>query len=362
LENLFENLPGVNPKLKRRAIMYEFGMNLYTKCFKTLCEIHRPISMPAWTTANSIKLELENIILRDFSVGKDEDAILIISPQAGHHSCIADFGRGQSLVEATLKAGKKSVYATEWKSATLERKSETIDDFILSMRECIRSINSKVTLIGLCQGGWQSAIYTALFPEDVSCLVLAAAPIDFHAGNSKIGQFTSLFPFSFYRSMVIMGGGLLDGKFLLTGFKMLNPVERYCGDYFDLFFNISDQAFLKRNRKFRDWYEYTQCIPGEFFLQVVKELFKNNKLIKGKLTILGRKVDLANIYHPLILIAGEKDDITPTEQLFNIEHYVKSEIINKYILPAGHIGIFMGKKMIDNYWPKIFEEIFKVIN
>ena len=339
--------------------MLGFGMDVYTKWLKTLGEISRPIPKPKWTTENSIKLELPSVILRDFSVGKDEDAILIIPPQAGHHSCIADFNRGQSLVEAALKAGKKSVYATEWKDATLERRSETIDDFILAMRECIKSINSKVTLIGLCQGGWQAAIYAALFPADVSCLVLAAAPIDFQAGNSKIGKCTSLFPLSFYRSMVMMGGGLLDGKFLLTGFKMLNPVERYCGDYFDIFFNIADNTYLERNRKFREWYEYTQCIPGDFFLQVVEDLFIGNKLIKGELIILDKKVDLAAINHPLFLIAGEKDDITPGEQLFNIEHYVKSESIYKYTLPAGHIGIFMARKIIDNYWPNIFAEIIQ---
>jgi poly(3-hydroxybutyrate) depolymerase len=342
--------------------MYTFGLDFCTKCLKTACEIYRPTTEPQWATENRIKLELANVILRDFSVGKDEDAILIISPQAGHHSCIADFGRGQSLVEAALKAGKKSVYATEWKSATLERKDETIDDFILAMHECIKAINSKVTLIGLCQGGWQSAIYAALFPEEVNCLVLAAAPLDFHAGDSKIGKCTFLFPSAFYRSMVFMGGGLLDGKYLLTGFKMLNPMERYCGDYFDLFFNISDNSFLERNRKFRDWYEYTQCIPGGYFLQVVEDLFIGNKLINGELIILDKKVDLATITQPLFLIAGEKDDITPVEQLFNVELYVKSKNIHKYILPAGHIGIFMGRKTIDNYWPDIFKQIFEEIN
>lgn len=342
--------------------MYGFGLDLCTKFMKTWGELCRPIPTPKWTTENSIKLELPNAILRDFSVGKDDDAILIIPPQAGHHSCIADFPRGQSLVGAALKAGKKSVYAIEWKSAALERKNETIADFILSMRESIKSINSKVTLIGLCQGGWQSAIYTALFPDDVNCLVLAAAPIDFHAGNSKIGKCTSLFPSLFYKSLVMMGYGLLDGKYLLSGFKMLNPMERYCGDHFDLFFNISDDSFLERNRKFREWYEYTQCIPGDFFIQVVEDLFIGNKLINGELIILDKKVDLATITQPLFLIAGEKDDITPCDQLFNIEYYVQSQNIIKHTLPAGHIGIFMGRKIIDNYWPKIFEEIFEAIN
>ncbi len=337
--------------------MYSFGLDFYTKCLKTLGEIYRPIPVPEWTTAHRVKLELPNVILRDFSVGQDEDAILIIPPQAGHHSCIADFAHGQSLVEAALKAGKKSVYATEWKGATVERRNETIDDCLLSMRACIKAINSKVTLIGLCQGGWQSAIYTALFPEDVRSLVLAAAPIDFQAGNSKIGKYTSLFPLSFYRSMVIMGGGVLHGKFLLTGFKMLNPVERFYGDYFDLFFNIADDNFVERNRKFRNWYEYTQSVPGDFFLQVVEDLFMGNKLIKGELIILDQKVDLSAINHPLLLIAGQKDDITPADQLFNITNYVKSTRISKYLLPAGHIGIFMARKIIDNYWPRIFKDI-----
>lgn len=154
----------------------------------------------------------------------------------------------------------------------------------------------------------------------------------------------------------------MDGKFLLTGFKMLNPMERYCGDYFDLFFNISAESFIERNRNFRDWYEYTQCISGEFFLQVVEELFISNKLINGELVILGRRVALSHISHPLFLIAGDKDDITPGDQLFNIEHYVRSSIINKYTLPAGHIGIFMARRIIENFWPKIFDEIIKAIN
>ena len=161
--------------------------------------------------------------------------------------------------------------------------------------------------------------------------------------------------------MVFMRGGLLDGKYLLTGFKMLNPMERYCGDYLDLFFNVADDIYLERNRKFRDWYEYTQCVPGGFFLQVVEDLFRGNKLIKGELVILGRKVDLSAINQPLFLIAGEKDDITPGDQLFNIQPYVTSTSINKYVFPAGHIGIFMARKIIYNYWLIIFKEMFKEI-
>lgn len=324
-------------------------------------ELSRPIPKPGWTSPNRIKLELDSVILRDFSVGdasvQSGQTILIIPPQAGHHSSIADYDRGQSLVEAALQSGCKSVYVAEWKSATWRRKHETIDDFILAMSRCIESLEGKVTLIGLCQGGWQSAIYTALFPQDVSNLVLAGAPIDFEADFNKIGLYASILPMSFYQSMVDAGGGILDGKYLLTGFKMLNPADRFIGDKADLYFNVHDKAYMKRYRKFRDWYEHTENLPGAFYLQAIKELFKENRLVKGELRILGQKVDLRNIHCPLYLLAGDKDEITPQKLLFQMERYVSSRKIMKMVVPAGHIGVFMGSKIVKDYWPQVFKAI-----
>jgi poly(3-hydroxyalkanoate) synthetase len=342
----------------RRGVMYWFwGLDCCCRYSKTINEILKPIPKPSWTTPNNVELELQNVILRNFSVGKEDSAVLIVPPQAGHHSSIADYDKGQSLVEAALQSGIKSVYVMEWKSATLDQRNQTIDDSIISMRKCIEAIGTRVTLIGLCQGGWQSTIYTALYPEDVENLVLAGAPIDFHAGDGKISMYASLFPMSFYESMVAAGNGVLDGRFLLTGFKMLNPVDRYFGEYADLFWNVNSEAYLKRYRKFRDWYEYTQNLPGAFYLQVVKDLFKENKLIKGEVRVLGQEVDLFRINHPLFLIAGDKDEITLIDQLFNMERYVSSKSIIKLTVPAGHIGVFMGRKIIGEYWPGIFNAI-----
>lgn len=332
-------------------------MSAYNRIFSSLYEVARSVPEPRWTTPNRIQLDLPNVVLRDFSTEKEGPAVLIVPPQAGHHSSIADYGRGKSLVEAALKAGISSVYVTEWKSATPERKNEKIEDFILAMRRSIEAIGRKVTLVGLCQGGWQSAIYTALFPEDISSLVLAGAPIDYHAGYSKIGTYSSLFPMGFYEFVVAMGNGVLDGRFLLNGFKMLNAGERYYADYANLYHNLHDATYIKRYRRFRDWYEYTQDLPGAFFLQAVKELFKENRLIRGELNILGRRADLRSIDHPLYLIAGDKDDITPEKQLFNMERYVSSRDIVKMLVPAGHIGVFMGSAIIRDHWPRIFEAI-----
>lgn len=328
---------------------------------KFLKEITRPLSKPEWTTPNEPVLELSNVILRDFSK-KSADRktpVVIIPPQAGHHSSIADYGPEQSLVETVLCA-TDSVYVTEWKAATSERKNETIDDSVKAMGHCIDAIcarGSKVCLIGLCQGGWQSAIYAALYPEKVESLTLAAAPIDFKAGGGKIQFYTEMYPMLFYESLVAMGCGTMPGEYMKLGFKMLNPAERFFLDYSDLYSNIHDGEYMERYRKFRDWYEYTQNLPGKMYLQIVKELFKENRLINGGLKILGKGVNLHHVKCPLVLVAGEKDDITPREQVFNMENHVSSKDIMKLAVPAGHIGVFMGKKILREYWPKILEKI-----
>jgi poly(3-hydroxyalkanoate) synthetase len=331
---------------------------------KLLSEVSRPVSKPEWTTSNRIELETDNVVLRNFSTGKEDVPTLIIPPQAGHHSSIADYDKNQSLVECALNSGKKSVYVTEWKSATVEQKDNTIDDYIISQKKCVEAIGSKVNLIGLCQGGWQSAIYTALFPEDVNSLVLVAAPIDFRAGDSKIEHYIKMNEIFFphdpllpYKWAVALGEGNLKGETILSGFKMLNFADRYIKDFRLLWENIDDETYIKRFRKFKGWYEYTQNLSGAFYLQIVKDLFMENKLINGELEILNEKVDLKKIDHPLYLIAGETDDITVLEQMFNMENYVSSKKIIKEVVPAGHIGVFMGTKIVRDYWPKIFKSI-----
>ena len=103
------------------------------------------------------------------------------------------------------------------------------------------------------------------------------------------------------------------------------------------------------------WYDYAQDIPGGWYLQVVKDLFKDNKLIRGEFEVFGKAVDLGCITCPLVLLAGERDDITLTPQVYNAEHYASTpkEHIFKAIIPrAGHISVFMGQRALQHEWPE----------
>jgi poly(3-hydroxybutyrate) depolymerase len=278
-----------------------------------------------------------------------------VPPQAGHHSCIADYAPDHSLVQTCMANTQNPVYVIEWKPSTFKRKDEAINDLVKQMILCVKMTGSPVILAGLCQGGWLSAIYASMFPKDVRSLMLAASPIDFKAGGGKLQDIVNTLPFWYYQSMVGCGGGNMSGDMMLTGWKLMNSYDRFVGDYLNLWMNVQDDSSLERTRRFSSWYEYTQDISGKWYLEAVKELFMENKLIKGTLEVFGNKVDLANISCPLALLAGERDDITLIPQVYNIEHYAstpETQVFKAVIPAAGHISVFMGKRALQHEWPE----------
>lgn len=309
---------------------------------------------PEFITPNRKIFEDRAVILRRFDEDRTGDPILIVPPQAGHHSSIADYAPNQSLVQTCLRQTTHPVYVIEWKSSTLSRKDETIDDLVKQTMMCVKKAGPPVILAGLCQGGWLSAIYTALFPDDVRALVLAAAPIDFAAGGGKIQDMVHTLPLMYYQYLVGCGGGNMSGDLMLMGWKMMNAYDRFVRDYLNLWINVQDKSYLKRARNFSRWYEYTQDISGRWYLEVVEKLFKQNRLIKGTLEVLCEYVDLQNISCPLALLAGERDDITLVPQVHNLEHYVstpRDQIFKAVIPQAGHISVFIGKRALQHEWP-----------
>ncbi len=239
---------------------------------------------PEWATGNRVLLDLDTMRLRDFSrvaTGRDDLPVLIDAPYAGHSSTIADYDKGQSLVETLLDCGLTRVLVTDWKSATEAMKDFDIDKYLADLNVAIDSLDGRVHLIGLCQGGWMSTMFAARFPGKVASLVLAGSPIDTGAGSGAIKKMAHKLPISFFEEMVAAGGGRMLGKFMLAGWKNMHPDEQYLEKYIDLYQHIEDKSYIKRTERFERWYENPIDLPGRWYLQAITELFKENRLAKG---------------------------------------------------------------------------------
>jgi poly(3-hydroxyalkanoate) synthetase len=318
-------------------------MQVLQKNIEYFKEIFRD-SKPDWFTENEIVVDHSAFTLRRFQEGPRN--ILIVPPQAGHASTIADFDDRQSLVQTAMKSGR-GVYAMDWKSCTPERRNETIEDLVKQLLIAFDALETPITLVGLCQGGWLCAIFASLYPEKVDRLIVAGSPINATAGGGHIQDLVNTHPQSHYEFLVNMGGGRMRGELMLFGWKMMNPIDRL-QDYVNLWCAIGTDKFSKI-QKFREWYEYTQDIAGVWYLEAVDKIFRRNDLWEGRLELFGKTVCLENITCPATSIAGENDDITLIPQALALTG-------NTIIIPqVGHIGIFMSKKS-QPYWEKIFGE------
>ena len=154
------------------------GLKLFTDDLKYAIEAYTIAapSHPGWATKNRVLVDLHTLRLRDFSrSGSRGTPVLIDAPYAGHSATIADYAKGQSLVETLLAYGLERVLVTDWKSATEEMKDFDIDTYLAEINVVVDTLGGRTHLIGVCQGGWMSAMFAARFPHKVSTLVLAGA-------------------------------------------------------------------------------------------------------------------------------------------------------------------------------------------
>jgi len=334
------------------------GLALAERTLKFLAEIERTqVTRPApqWSTPHRVALELHTFTLRDFSRRSDAPPVLVLPPYAGHASVIADFQPGQSLVATLLDGGCPRVAVTDWREATPEMRDYDIDNHLAEINVAVDDLGGAVALVGLCQGGWEAAMYAARFPRKVRRLVLAGAPIDTDAGAGPIKDATHALPLQFYEQLVALGGGRLRGGLMLLGFKSMHPDRQYFGKFVELYEHIDDPTYVSRFERFERWYEHTLDLPGRWYLQAVKELFKENRLAKGAFVGLGERLDLKTIRCPLYLLAGERDDITPREQVFNAARLVGTPRgeIEQATADGGHIGLFMRNAVLARSWTPI---------
>jgi poly(3-hydroxyalkanoate) synthetase len=308
----------------------------------------------AWTTPNTVALQLPSMRLRQFLQGNaTQRPVLICAPYALHSALVADFAPGHSLVEALHKGGINRVYVSDWCSATSEMRHLSIDNYLAELNVAIDEIGAPVDLVGLCQGGWLSLIYAARFPGKVRRLVLAGAPVDVST-PSELSKMVAALPQPAFEQMVQQGDGVVSGEYMLRFWNIpfsLHDVEaalqRGLGDG-------SDEARMLLDR-FERWDRDTLDLPGKYYLEVTEQVFRQNQIARGRFAALGRRIDLAEVRLPIFLLAGESDIVVPRDQAFATARLLGTQAawLERACEPCGHLGLFMGSKALSHSWRRI---------
>ena len=315
--------------------------------------------MPSWTTRNRVALELATVCLRDFSTasagGPAAPATLVCAPFSLHGATVVDFASGHSLVAALMAGGLKRVFVTDWRSADAEMRFLSVDAYLADLNVLVDELGGPVDLIGLCQGGWMALAYAARFPAKVRKLVLAGAPVDIAAEESKLSRMARQTPLSVFRDVVALGDGRMLGRYALQFWGPALADAAAVGEILQTP-KATDPARLGRlEARFRAWSAWTLDLPGSYYLDVVERLFKRNELAAGRFVALGRRIDLSTLCIPIFLLAARDDALVAPAQIFATAHLVGAppHRVRTAIAPCSHLGLFMGQRILNETWPPV---------
>lgn len=309
---------------------------------------------PERATSSRIALELQTVRLHDFSIVKDGVPMLLCTPLALHGTAIADLAAEHSLVATLCGAGIERLFMIDWRSASAEMRFLGIDDYLADLNVLVDQLGGRVDLVGLCQGGWLSLVYAARFPTKVRRLAMAGAPVDIAARQSGLSAIAEATALAVFQSLVDLGDGRVMGS----------DVAKFWGNAADpdgirealqTKHLIGSPDFARLEAAFKNWNSWTIDIPGTYYLEVVEKLYKRNELATGSFVALGQKIELSRLRIPIYLLAGSDDDVVAPEQLFAVERLVgtQPDHLRHEVAPCNHLGLFMGKLTLDEYWPRI---------
>jgi poly(3-hydroxybutyrate) depolymerase len=310
---------------------------------------------PEGATPGKIALELNAVRLRDFTVADSGVLTLLCTPQALHGAVVADLAAGHSLVAALRDAGIERLFMADWRSASADMRFLGIDDYLAALNVLVDHLGGLVDLIGLCQGGWLSLVYAGRFPAKVRKLVMAGAPIDIAAGQSGLSAMAAATSLTMFQSLVDSGNGRVIGRNVapLWGNEIVEPES--IRETLQTPEPIGSPEFARLEASFRQWNAWTIDVPGIYYLEVIEKLYKRNELAAGNFVALGQKIELSRLRLPMYLLAASADEVVAPEQLLAVERLVGTppEHLRHEVAPCNHLGLFMGKQTLEEYWPRI---------
>lgn len=267
---------------------------------------------------------------------------------------VLDLQPDRSLMKKLLEKGL-DIYIMDWGYPTRADQYISMEDYILGyLNDAIDFIRKKhkvdkIHKMGICQGGLFSMIYAAIYPEKLKTLSTFVAPYDFHDTNCNM-----LFKWTKYVDVDTMvdSNGVISAEMMNSAFNMLKPSMEIF-KYFGVMDVLSDKDKVMNFLRMEKWKNDCPDLTGEMYRKYIKDLFRDNKLIKGTFEMDGKIVDLKKMTVPFLNVYATEDNIIPNDSTKAVMDYIGSTDKQLYAFPGGHIGVFVGAKSQKELAPSV---------
>jgi polyhydroxyalkanoate synthase len=271
-----------------------------------------------------------------------------------------DLQPNRSFIRKLLSEGI-DVYIIDWGYASRLDRYKTMEDYILgNINDCVDFVRrqhgiDRINLLGVCQGGTFSLMYSSLFPEKIKNLITLVTPVEFDVDDGLLFRWAKDIDVD---AIVDGFNGVIPGDFLNTGFDLLKPMGK-ARKYMNMPATTKDKGRLMNFLRMEKWVADSPDQAGETYRRFIKDMYQENKLIKGQFELGGYKVNLKRIDMPILTIYASGDHIVPPSSTKPIHEVVSSKDKELLEFPGGHIGVFVGSRSQKLLTPAIAKWLIK---
>ncbi|MDB5886494.1 MAG: polyhydroxyalkanoate depolymerase, intracellular [Polaromonas sp.] len=307
---------------------------------------------------------------------KNQPAVLMVAPLSGHYSTLL-----RDTVKTMLKDHK--VYITDWKNARNVPLSEGafhLDDYVNYVQEFIRHLQGKYGnchVISVCQPTVPVFAAISLMAsrgeKTPLSMIMMGGPIDARRSPTSVNNLATTKPYEWFENNVIYrvpasfpgkGRRVYPGFLQHTGFVAMNP-DRHANSHYDYFKDLikGDDASTEAHRKFYDEYNAVLDMDADYYLETIKTVFQEFKLVNGTWDVLSpdgvlERVKPGDIKTTAVMtVEGELDDISGSGQtraaLDMCSGVADGQKVHLEAKGAGHYGIFSGRRWRDIVYPAV---------
>lgn len=278
--------------------------------------------------------------------------VVLLVPSLINRWYVIDLHEEASLVKACVEAGLDT-YCLDWGVPRDEDRYLNWNDVLARLGRAFRKVlrvtgEDKIGVLGYCMGGTLTGIYTALNPEHVASFVNLAGPFDFeHAG--VLGEMTD--PRWFDPEVIAQAGNVAPQQ-MQSGFVSMRPTSQI-SKWVSFANKAHDPVFRDSFEALDTWASDNIPFPGAAYVTYIKELYQENKLVKGEHWVHGKRVDLGQITCPTLTIATSSDHICPPLAAQGLHDSVGAEDKRMVTVKGGHVGAVVGSRAKTDLYPII---------
>jgi polyhydroxyalkanoate synthase len=269
---------------------------------------------------------------------------------------IFDLRPGNSLIEYLLGEGF-DVFLVDWgipddEDADMGLAEYVCDELHWAVRETLLSAGSEeLTLVGWCIGGTLSAMYCALHPDGpVRNAILLTTPID--PSDSLYARWVGGEEFDV--DVIADSYPVLPGAGIDWANKLMKPVTNHLTTYRRLFTSVLEGKDVRTGyQAMAKWVADNPPFPSRAYREWITWMYKENRLVDGRLRLRGQRVDLRRIEQNLLVVTAGADHIAPRKGTVPLLDLVSSEDVTHLARPGGHIGLIAGTKAKHEIWPEL---------